>query len=215
MPEVPTQPRFLLVEDSVSFRQLFGEALALRFPTASVVQVGTRQEALVALKQEVFDVMITDIYLPDGDGREVMRAALALPKPPRCLALTGQPHETLAGELLGLGVAGFVDKSSPLEHVMLAASRVLAGGVFFSTNLPPPRPPARTLTARPGPGVEILTPREREIVRLIAAGETSKEVAAQLNLSPRTVEKQRSLVMQKLGLRDFASLVRWSLERKP
>lgn len=215
MPEVPSQPRFLLVEDSVSFRQLFGEVLKSRFPTATFVQAGSKQEAFAALAREAFDVVIADIYLPDGDGRDIMRRALALPKPPRCLALTGQPHESLAGELLSLGVSGFVDKSSPLEHVMLATSRVLAGGVFFSTNLPPPKPVGRPAILSPAPGVEILTAREREIVRLVASGATSKEVAVQLDLSARTVEKQRATIMQKLGLRDFASLVRWALERRP
>ncbi len=208
------KPHFLLVEDSVSFRQLFGEALKLRFPTATVVQAGSCEEAQAALEAATFDLMVADIFLPDGDGRELMRRALARPQPPRCLALTGQPEQELVRELLGMGVAGFVDKASPLEHVMLAAGRVLEGGVFFSTNLAPPKPTGRATVILTGPDPEILTPRERQIVRLVANGATSKEVATHLDLSPRTVEKQRADLMKKLGMRDVATLVRWALDRR-
>jgi len=58
----------------------------------------------------------------------------------------------------------------------------------------------------------VLTPREREIARFAASGATSKEIAAKLDISPRTVEKHRADLMRKLGLRDVASLVRWALD---
>lgn len=210
--------RFLLVEDKLTFRELLKVALVAKFAPQECVEAGSVREGLAALAGLPFDLLISDLYLPDGDGREIVRHALALPKPPACLVLTGQPDRNLAGDLLSLGVAGFVDKGSPLEHVLQAAARVLAGGVFFSTHMPPPKQPAASALpsdARPaGPGVEVLTPREREIARFVAIGATSKEVGARLDISPRTVEKHRAELMRKLGLRDVASLARWALQQR-
>jgi DNA-binding NarL/FixJ family response regulator len=209
-----TPPRLLLVEDQRTFRELLHVAIVSKFAPIDCAEAGSCREARAALKSGSIDVLVCDLYLPDGDGRGVIRDALSAPHPPRCLAITGEPDPHLAGDLLALGVAGFVDKSSPVEHVLLALSRVMAGGVFFSTHVPPPRPVKTANGSGGGPGMEVLTPREREIAQLAASGATSKEIGARLDISPRTVEKHRADLMRKLGLRDVASLVRWAIDRR-
>lgn len=212
---MPNRERFLLVEDNVTFRELLRSALEAKFPDCAIDDVGSIAEARKKLSGTTYALLIVDLFLTDGDGWEVIRPALALPNPPRCLVLTGRPNAGLPAELLGAGVGGFVDKSSPLEHLLQAVARVLAGGVYFSTQVAPTRPGARL----PGPEAKapdpsVLDAQELSIVQLVTQGASSKEVGAQLNMSPRTVEKHRAAVMQKLGLNDLPTLVRWAIRHR-
>jgi DNA-binding NarL/FixJ family response regulator len=126
--------------------------------------------------------------------------------------LTAHPEAQLPAELVSLGVAGFVDKNSPLEQIDRAVQCVLDGGMFFSATVPPPIPSAReSEPALPRLGAEALTAREQEVVRLVARGLVSKEVAEKLGLSTRTVEKHRARILARLGLHDLPNLVRWCL----
>ena len=124
--------------------------------------------------------------------------------------LTGNIMAALPAELIGLGVAGFIDESTALEHAVRAIGRVLvAGGWHFFGDASPE--PVRY--AKGGPEWEaepaVLPVRERETVRLVASGLDSKETGAQVGLSPRAVEKERAQVMEKLGERDLPGLIRW------
>ena len=83
--------------------------------------------------------------------------------------------------------------------------------MFFSATVPPPVPSLAEAPTLPRAGPEVLSEREREVVRLVARGLVSKEVGAQLGLSTRTVEKHRARILAKLGLHDVATLVRWCL----
>jgi DNA-binding NarL/FixJ family response regulator len=88
---------------------------------------------------------------------------------------------------------------------------LLEGGMFFSATVPPPVPSLIAESNLPRAGADALSAREREVVRLVARGLVSKEVAAELGLSTRTVEKHRARILAKLGLRDVPTLVRWCL----
>lgn len=207
--------RFLLVEDNVTFRELLRSALAAKYPGGEIDDVGTAAQAKEKLARAAYALVVVDLYLVEGDGWEVIHCAQALPAPPRCLVLTGRPDPSLPGELLSVGVGGLVDKSSPLEHLLQAVSRVLAGGVFFSTQVSPSRPGARVLGPEvKAPAPSVLSEQELRIVQLVTQGSSSKEIGAQLHMSPRTVEKHRALLMQKLKLNDLPSLVRWAVRHR-
>jgi DNA-binding NarL/FixJ family response regulator len=129
----------------------------------------------------------------------------------KILVITAHPSERLPADLMVLGVNGYVDKTEPIEYVLSAVETVRSGGMFFASRvrakggtggLPVPRPPLEVP----------LTEREQEIARLVAAGQMSKEIAAKLNLSVRTVEKHRANIMEKVGVREVASLTRWCIQ---
>jgi DNA-binding NarL/FixJ family response regulator len=124
-------------------------------------------------------------------------------------------------------VHGFVDKAEPVSYVLQAVETVMTGGMFFATNVPPktasnagslsslPHTPPSVKTGPAAPSVaavQALSAREIEVVRLVAEGFSSKEVAVRLNLSVRTVEKHRANIMEKIGVREVASLVRWCVQ---
>lgn len=212
---MPLPDRFLLVEDNLTFRELLRSALAAKYPGGVIDDVGTAAQAKEKLAGPAYALAIVDLYLGDGDGWDVIQCAQSLPTPPRCLVLTGRPDPSLPGELLSAGVGGLVDKSSPLDHLLQAVARVRAGGVFFSTQVAPSRPGARALGPEvKAPAPSALSDQELRIVQLVTQGRSSKEIGAQLHMSPRTVEKHRALLMQKLKLTDLPSLVRWAVRHR-
>lgn len=204
---------FAVIEDDPLLLDLLGVALREKFKPAALHTFSTGKPGLEFCLRETVDLVLTDLRLPDMDGRDIVRQLRQSDRKPRVIVLTGQVDATLPAELVALGVAGFVDKGTPLEHALRAVERVLAGGMYFFAGV---MPAASAITARrptTSLGTHALTPRERDVARLVAGGLSSKEIAHRLELSTRTVENYRANLMQKLGVRDTAGLVRWCLER--
>lgn len=212
MPSVSTaQMRFVLVDDTATFRELLRDSLQRRFQPRELRDFANGREALASCLASPPDLLIADLYLRDMDGRDIVRELRRHRHATRVVVLTAHPEAQLPAELVSLGVAGFVDKNSPLEQIDRAVQCVLEGGMFFSATVPPPVPTLAVEPTIPRLGADALSEREQEVVRLVARGLVSKEVAAQLGLSTRTVEKHRARIFAKLGLHDVPTLVRWCL----
>ena len=214
MPVAPvavTAPRIVLVDDTATFRTLLKETLLQRFKPSELRDFADGRQALAACLASPPDLLIADLYLRTTDARDIIRELRQQGLKLQVMVLTAYPEAGLPAELLSLGVAGFVDKNTPLEQIERAVQCVLEGGMFFSATVPPPVPSLAGEPALPRLGAEDLTEREREVVRLVARGLLSKEVADRLSLSPRTVEKHRARILAKLGLHDVPTLVRWCL----
>jgi len=213
MPVAPVAPapRIVLVDDTATFRALLKETLVQRFHPAQLRDFADGREALAACLAAPPDLLIADLYLRTTDARDIIRELRRQGLKMQIVVLTAYPEAGLPAELLSLGVAGFVDKNTPLEQIERAVQCVLEGGMFFSATVPPPVPTLAGEPALPRHGAEALTDREQEVVRLVARGLLSKEVADRLGLSPRTVEKHRARILAKLGLHDVPTLVRWCL----
>ncbi|MEI7567655.1 MAG: DNA-binding response regulator [Opitutaceae bacterium] len=204
--------RFILVDDTATFRGLLKDALQRRFQPSALLDFSDGRDALAACLATPPDLLIADLYLRDMDGRDIVRALREHGLSTKVVILTAHPEAQLPAELVSLGVAGFVDKNSPLEQIDRAVQCVLEGGMFFSATVPPPVPSSlASEPALPRAGASLLSEREQEVVRLVARGLVSKEVANQLGLSPRTVEKHRARILAKLDLHDIPTLVRWCL----
>jgi DNA-binding NarL/FixJ family response regulator len=210
-PSAVAPPRFVLVDDTATFRELLREALWRRFQPRELRDFADGRDALEYCLASPPDLLIVDLYLRGMDGRDIVRELRRRELPTRVVVLTAHPEAQLPAELVALGVAGFVDKNSPLEQIDRAVQCVLEGGMFFSATIPPPLPELAAEPPLPRAGADALSEREREVVRLVARGLVSKEVAARLGLSTRTVEKHRARIFAKLGLRDVPTLVRWCL----
>jgi DNA-binding NarL/FixJ family response regulator len=206
-------PRFVMIDDSAMFRELVKQAILTGFPRSPFEEFALGREGLAACIKQPPDLLIVDLYLHDTDGREIVRELRRLNVPTRILVVTAHPDAGLPAELVQLGVAGFVDKHSPMEQVERAAQRVLEGGIFFSASVRPPVPPTTNQPTIPSAPASVLSQREQEVIRLVARGLASKEIGAQLGLSTRTVEKHRARILARLGLHDIPTLVRWCLQR--
>jgi len=169
-------------------------------------------------------LLIVDLYLPGMHGLEVVREVRAKLPNTRILVLTGHPDGDLPARLIAQGVHGFVDKSAPINYLLQAIESVVAGGMFFAAHVPPKAPsgagdqPTVAPSVKAGPqttsvgAVQTLSGRELEVARLVAEGFSSKEIADRLELSVRTVEKHRANIMDKINVKEVASLVRWCIQ---
>ncbi len=212
MPQtIPANLRFVLVDDTATFRELLRESLLRRFQPTELRDFSNGKEALAACLASPPDLLIADLYLRDMDGRDIVRELRRHNLNTRVVVLTAHPEAQLPAELVSLGVAGFVDKNSPLEQIDRAVQCVLEGGMFFSATVPPPVPTLALEPNLPRLGANALSDREQEVVRLVARGLVSKQIASELELSTRTVEKHRARILAKLDLHDVPTLVRWCL----
>lgn len=170
-------------------------------------------EAIAAAREHEPEVVIADLSMPGG-GLEAIREITALKLPSRVLVLTVHAEERYLLPVLEAGGSGYVRKSSAHTDLLDAIRTVARGEVFLD--------PAATKTLLRGylgrvhTGEEIdlgevLSEREREVVKLTAEGYTAQQAADMLSLSPKTVETYRHRAMQKLGLANRAELVKYAL----
>lgn len=197
----------VLLEDDALLRDLLSRIIQERFAPRELHCFGRGDTGLAHCLMNPPDLLVTDLRLPELDGRAVVRRLRERGITPTVVVLTGHVYPSLPSELLSLGVAGFIDKSTTLDHAEQAIERALSGGLYFSASVPPMPIPAEAGVAQVG--VEALTERERAIAIRVAAGAFSKEIGAELGLSPRTIEKMRLQIMAKLGTKDLPALVRW------
>ncbi len=205
-----SQIRVVLIEDETMFRQLILLTLGKVKGIQVVGEFGLGRPGLDYCLREKPDMLVVDLMLPDINGLDIAREVRRVLPDMKILVITAHPSERLPADLMALGVNGYVDKTEPIEYVLSAVETVRAGGMFFASRVRAKSGSAISSTKRP---LDVpLTEREQEIARLVAAGQMSKEIAAKLNLSVRTVEKHRANIMEKVGVREVASLTRWCIQ---
>lgn len=208
--------RILIVEDHTLLR----EGLRAMFASVAGFEVAGEardgREALLRAMDLKPDLITMDLSLPDMSGIEATREIKRRHPEIRVLALTVQKSEEYVREALKAGADGYVLKDASYEELVAAIHQVLAGKLFLSSEVKG-QVVSRYLTggsaARPASHWERLTDRERSIAKLVAEGRTNRAAAECLNLSPKTVEKHRASLMQKLGLRSATELVLMALQQ--
>jgi DNA-binding NarL/FixJ family response regulator len=206
--------RVVLVDDHELFRA--GVRNELAGLVDIVGEAGTVAEAGPLIRELDPEVVLLDVHLPDGGGEAVI-AAVAPERPAvKFLALSVSDAAEDVISVIRAGARGYVTKTISTAELADAITRVSGGDAVFS-----PRLAGFVLDAfRAGDPVgadnelETLTPREREVLQLIARGYRYKEIAARLHLSPRTVESHVSAVLRKLQLSSRHELTRWAAERR-
>ena len=201
-------PRVAVVDDHPFMRDLISRELTRSPKCYNVVaSVGTAADAVAVCRRFEPHLLVLDINLPDRTGvaavPDIRRASPAT----RILLCTAFPKEDWLGKASTCGADGFVEKTNTWNDFMLAVDRVSGGQRYFCSG-------GAAASPRQGNGkaTERLTPREREILKLIARGRTTKEIAAQLFISVSTVETHRSSLMTKTGGRNVADLVRFAMD---
>lgn len=189
-----------------------GLASLLRGEFSLVGAVADGARLIEAARQHRPDVIVADVAMPGMSGLEALRQLRAEAINTKVIFLTMHADAQLAAEALRAGAAGFVVKHAAGKELIAAIRTVLRGERYL-----PPQLASDVLTALATGGrqeVGSMTPRQREVVSMIAEGLTMKEVAAALGLSPRTVEAHKYQVMQALGLQTTADLIRYALEHR-
>jgi DNA-binding NarL/FixJ family response regulator len=171
-------------------------------PDLQVVgEAGTAAEAIARVPQAKPDVAILDVRLPDGEGVSVCREIRALlDPPPACLMLTSySDDEALFGAVMA-GAVGYLLKQVSGSNILEAVRTAAAGGSLLDPALTASvRNRLRDQAAEPDPQYEVLSPQERRVLDLIAAGLTNRQIAQQLFLAEKTVKNYVSSLLHKLG----------------
>jgi DNA-binding NarL/FixJ family response regulator len=205
--------RIVLADDHVTVR----EGLKLLIDAQPDMQVvAEASDGSIAVEQARAlkpEVVVMDISMPGMNGLVATRALRAQMPGTAVIILTRHGDDAYLQELLRAGAAGYVLKQSPATELLQAVRAVAAGGQYLDSTLT-----ARVMAGFVGrkskglnqPGAA-LTERESEVLRLIASGYSNKEIAAQLDLSVKTVEVHKANSMRKLGLAGRIDIVRYAI----
>lgn len=215
--------RVVLVEDHALFRAgVRAELTKLANEGAEraveiVGEAGSVEEAVTTIRSVQPDVVLLDVHLPGGGGQHVITTVREDPEAPRFLALSVSDAAEDVIAVIRAGARGYVTKTISSDDLADAIERVRSGDAVFS-----PRLAGFVLDAFAGevppsvadPELDQLSPREREVMRLIARGYTYKEIARRLSISVKTVETHVSAVLRKLQLSSRHELTRWATDRR-
>jgi len=188
-------------------------ALLEKLQAVSVLgEARTGKEALARIKDLSPNLVLMDAMMPEMNGIDATRLAASKFPAVKVIVLSVHGAEEYVMRALRAGAAGYLLKEATPREMELALRAVMRGEQYLSSTIP------KALLARHmdkvGNGnslLDLLSPRQREIAQLIGEGNTTKEIAFMLQVSPKTVEAHRGQLMLRLGLRDVPGLVRWGI----
>jgi DNA-binding NarL/FixJ family response regulator len=206
--------RVVLADDHALVRAGL-RALLERIDGVTVVaEAADGRAALAAIEEHTPDVALVDIAMPELNGLEVVgRVARSSPRT-RVVIVTMHAGEAFVAQALRAGVAGYLLKDAAADELALMLRAVGRGETYLSPAVSRQVVDgylARAGAEAPPQPLDLLTPRQREILQLVAEGKSTKEIAQLLDLSVKTVENHRAQLMDRLDIRDVAGLVRYAI----
>ncbi|GEM47506.1 response regulator [Deinococcus cellulosilyticus] len=207
-----------LMDDQLLVRQGIRALLEIAGDIEVVFEAQDGEEGLQKLKDHPVQVVLLDVRMPRMNGVEVLRHLQSWPSPPAVLILTTFDDDEVVLEAVKLGARGFLLKDASLQQLLDAVRTVASGSQYVQ-----PAVTDRILQALRNQGkgaeperygVEPLTERELEVLRLMAGGYSNKEIAGAKNLSEGTVKNHVSSILSKLGTRDRTRAVLKAIEHK-
>jgi DNA-binding NarL/FixJ family response regulator len=200
--------KIAIVEDERLFRDVLRKACAADLGHEVVGEAGTGREALQVVPTAHPDLLVLDIHLPDMDGFEVLRSVRRKRALLKTLVISSYFDDYLLCRIERADVQGFIDKSTnTVSELSLAIAAIERGSTYFPM---PFMEACRAHSRNPVAFDKVLTDREQTILSLVGEPLSDAEIAAQLQVSPETVEKHRFNIMRKLGLRSRAESARFA-----
>jgi two-component system response regulator NreC len=208
--------RILVADDHTVIRRGIVGLLNAQSDMEVIDEAGTGREAVAKAEATSPDVVLLDVAMPDLDGLGATRVIKGQSPGVQVLILTMHDREDYLFQALRAGASGYVLKGADIEDLLTAVRSVARGEVYLYP------PVAKGLVSdylrRVQSGEDVasfdgLTDREREILQLIAEGQTAAQIAEDLNISPHTVQSHRDNIMTKLDLHNRAALIRYAIRR--
>jgi two-component system response regulator NreC len=207
--------RLLLVDDHQVVRAGLRMLFTAEDDMEIVGEAGSAEEALQAVRDLKPDVVLMDVAMPGTSGIEATRRIKEADPDAIILALTMHEDEQYFFEMLNAGASGYVPKRAAPDDLVSAIRVVSEGNVFLYPSLA--KMLVEDFLQRSEPDAkkkaDALTPREREVLTLIAEGYTNRQIAEALVISPKTVDRHRENIMRKLNLHNRVELVKYAIEK--
>jgi len=204
-----------LADDQTLVRKGIRSLLELTADIRVVVEACDGEEAIAALTSTAVDVALLDVRMPKKTGLDVLASLAGSPKSPPCILLTTFDDDAVAFQGIKLGARGFLLKDVSLDHLADTIRTVASGGTVINPAVTERivRGLARLDAPVPAASVAVaLTPRELDVLRLMASGASNKEIADALGTAEATVKNQASAIFMKLGVRDRTRAVLRAIE---
>jgi len=208
-PTAAARKRVLIVDDDRALRHAL--ATLLQGAGYAVEQAGDGTEGLVQLRRDGADVMLLDINLPGMSGLDAMRRLKADGLRSKFIFLTLHTDSRLASEAMRAGASGYLLKHAAAEELIEAIHAVMAGHTYLTPLMT--RDVLWAIGEQDGAQSPALTPRQLDVLRLIAQGKRMKEIANELDISVRTVETHKQDLLQTLGLETTADLIKFAVRQ--
>jgi DNA-binding NarL/FixJ family response regulator len=203
--------RVLLADDHTLVRAGIRRILESQPGIAVLAEAADGAGALELVRQHDADVLVLDLKMPGLDGIDVLRAVKAAHPAVKVVVVTMFAAREYVARAMKLGADAYLLKDSAVQDLVAAIDAVMAGGSYFSPAIQGQMAELLRGEAAAPSGAQLLTEREREVLIWLARGLSSKEVAAQLDISVRTVETHRANLMHKLGVKSVALLIQVAL----
>lgn len=207
--------RLLLVDDHPVLRAGLRALLSVHAGLDVVAEADSGERALALARDLAPNVVVMDFSLPGMTGAEAARHLKRDAPQTRVLALSVHEEFAIVNRLLEAGADGYLLKRSACDELVRAVRQVATGGTYLDAALPPYPRHSRHSTIGGNASLPaergILSEREAEVAKLLARGLALKEIAQQLEVSPRTLESYRARAMAKLGLKSRAELIRYAV----
>ena len=200
--------RILLADDHQILRHSL-RALLEREGLEVIAEAENGERALELVRSLRPDVAVLDLSMPKLNGIDAARALAREECSTRVVLLTVHREEHYVLAALKAGIMGYVLKTQAAADLLQAIREVADGGLYLSPGVS--RAVVQTYVTKNGPVRDTLSPREREVLRLIAGGKTTKEIAALLGISVKTADSHRTRLMEKLDIHEVAGLTRYAI----
>jgi DNA-binding NarL/FixJ family response regulator len=208
--------RVIVADDHHLVRQGIRALLERADDIEVVGEAADGQEAIELVQHLHPDVLVIDIAMPRLDGTQATERVRALGVATQVVILSMHSDETLVRQTLRSGARGYLLKRSVTEELLLAVRAAVRGEIYLSPAISASfldEFMARQVDSEEPRPFDLLTPREREVLQLIAEGHTNTTIAQMMNVSVKTVEKHRASLMSKLNVHSVAELVRMAIKR--
>jgi two-component system, NarL family, invasion response regulator UvrY len=203
--------RFLIVDDHATVRDGLEHLLSAEFPDSTFASAANAAEASERSRHESFDIVILDVNLPGQDGIGLIRQFKDHHPWIRVLIHTMHPEDQLGIRALRAGADGYLTKDRPVAELFEAVERLREGRRYISTSLGERLAHYVTSKAEGRDGVDLLSDREYQILRMLTAGKSPTQIADELTLSIKTISTYRSKILEKLRLATTADLIRFGI----
>ena len=205
--------RILLIDDHAIVRKGLRQILTEEWPDARYGEAGSFHDGQLAATGEEWDVIISDVSLPDKSGIELVKAIVSQGIQTPILILSIHPEELYASKALRAGACGYLPKETAPNDLIVAVKTSLSGNRFLTASM------RRSLSAsiereKEQPAHELLSEREFQVMILLSSGKNLTTIADNLNLSINTVSTYRTRILEKLKVDSTAALMHYAISHR-
>lgn len=203
--------KVLIVDDHAVVRRGVRQILAETSGRIRADEAASGEEALRAIRENDYEIVLLDMALPDISGLEIINQIRSMKPNLSVLVLSMYPEDQYAVRVLRAGADGYLTKESAPEELIAAIDKVYRGGKYVTQTL------AERLAANLDQRTDVplhdaLSNRELQVMRLLATGLKVSEIGTELTISPKTVSTYRARILEKLGLKSTAEIIRYAIE---